>query len=194
MDYRSLKKLVINLPERIDRLESVKTQLKDAEFTIVHGVISDKPLLGIAKAHLNCIEYAKMHDWDKVLIMEDDVVLRPNFETYLNHCLYNAPNDWDILLGGIYNNKGIQNYNDFWDKVGEFRGLHFYIVNKNAYDKILLYPPEKMQHIDAWMNRHGRGLICYVTKKYIATQSSGYSDNVKASVDYSHLINNKKLL
>ena len=194
MDYRSLNKLVINLPSRRDRLENVQTQLKGVDYTIIDGVVAHKPLLGIARAHLNCIEYAKVNNWQEVLIIEDDLILRPNFETYLNHALYNMPNDWEILLGGLYNKKGLIKYNDWWDRVGEFRGLHFYIVNQSAYDKILSYNPDEMQHIDAWMNRHGKRLNCYVLKKFVATQSSGYSDNVRATVDYSHLIGKNQLL
>lgn len=194
MDFQSLPKLVINLPSRRDRLENVKKQLSGYDYTIIDGVIDTKPLLGIARAHLNCIEYAKSNNWREVLIMEDDLVLRPNFETYLNHALYNMPNDWEILLGGVYNKKGLINYNEWWDRIGEFRGLHFYIVNQSAYDKILNYNFAEMQHIDAWMNRHGKGLKSYVTKKYIATQLAGFSDNVRATVDYSHLIGKNQLL
>lgn len=194
MDYRSLNKLVINLPSRKDRLENVNRQLKGHEYTIIEGVIDSKPLLGIARAHLNCIEYAKSMNWQEILIMEDDIVLRPNFEAHLNHCLYNMPANWEVLLGGVYNKKGLLKYNNWWDKIGEFRGLHFYIVNQSAYDKILSYDPKDMQHIDAWMNRHGKRLNCYVTKKFVATQLSGFSDNVKANVDYSHLIGKNQLL
>jgi GR25 family glycosyltransferase involved in LPS biosynthesis len=194
MDYRSLNKLVINLPSRRDRLENVQSQLNGIEYTIIDGVIDSKPLLGIAQAHLNCIKHAKANNWSEVLIMEDDVVLRPNFEDHLNHCLYNLPTDWEVLLGGVYNKKSLIKHNDFWDKIGEFRGLHFYIVNQSAYDKILSYDPSEMQHIDAWINRHGKRLNCYVTKKFVATQKAGYSDNVKATVDYSHLIGKNQLL
>ena len=194
MDFRSLNKLVINLPSRADRRENVLTQLKEIDFEFVDGVIDQNPLIGIAKAHLSCVQKAKDNNWPYVLIMEDDVVIRPNFEKYLNECFYNLPDEWDILLGGIYNCKQYQKYNDFWDKLGEFRALHFYIVNQNAYDKILAYDMNCQQHIDAWMNRHGRNLKCFVTKKFVATQQVGFSDNARAKVDYSHLISKVKLL
>nr|WP_298659796.1 glycosyltransferase family 25 protein [uncultured Flavobacterium sp.] len=194
MDFRSLNKLVINLPSRVDRRENVLTQLNGVDFEFIDGVIDNKPLIGIAKAHLSCVQKAKDNNWPQVLIMEDDLILRPNFEKYLNECLYNCPENWDVLLGGVYNSKQYLNYNDFWDKLGEFRALHFYIVNQKAYDKILAYDFESMQHIDAWMNRHGRNLNCFVTKKFIATQQSGFSNNANATVDYSHLISKVKLL
>lgn len=194
MDYRSLNKLVINLPERKDRLENVKLQLSGQEYSIVEGIKEEKSLNGIAKSHLKCVQIAKDNKWQNVLIMEDDLVLRPKFEEYLNHCLYNVPTEWDVLLGGVYLSKNTQRYNDHWDKIGEFRGLHFYIVNQSAYTKVLSYELGCDQHIDAWMNRHGKRLNCFVTKKYVATQMVGYSDNVKAHVNYEHLISNKKLL
>lgn len=194
MDFRSLNKLVINLPEREDRRINVATQLSGVDYSLVDGIKEQKSLLGIAKSHLKCVQIAKDNNWTEVLIMEDDLVLRPKFESYLNECLYNTPNEWDLLLGGIYNCKNYQSYNNWWDKIGEFRALHFYIVNQSAYDKILSYDHNCDQHIDAWMNRHGRKLNCYVTKKFIATQLVGYSDNVKALTDYSHLISKSRLL
>lgn len=146
---------------------------------------------GIGQAHVNCILIAKQKEWDLVLIMEDDIELRKGAEDYLNLALKAVPNDWDVLLGGIYHGKNFH-YNDYWNKVGEFCGLHFYIVNKSAYDKILLY--DGKHHIDRWMNKGGTKLNCYVTSKFVATQRNGFSDNVSKKVDYSDKLKMYKLL
>ena len=115
--------------------------------------------------------------------MEDDVVFNGKEQTanYIQECLNNVPNEWDILLGGLYYSKKIDPYNEYWNKTGEFCGAHFYIVNSKAYDKILEY--DFTHHIDRWLNMNNR-LNCYVAKKFFATQKEGYSDNVKKKVDY----------
>jgi GR25 family glycosyltransferase involved in LPS biosynthesis len=192
MNVNEIPKLVINLPERTDRLEQVKKELAGIDYQIVQGVINQSPMLGIAQAHVNCSMIAKANEWPRVLIMEDDVVLRNGAFDYLNTALENLPHDWDILLGGLYETKGLTKYNEYWNRVDEFCGLHFYIVNSKFYDKIIAYPGSA--HIDRWMNYRGDKCKVYVTSKLIATQSDGFSDNVKKKVNYEDKIKRFSLL
>lgn len=196
MNFHELNKLVINLPERTDRLSQLKKELvylPCSNLQIVSGIKNPNAWKGIAQAHLNCILIAKQNDWDNVLIMEDDLCLQGKEETYdyLLNCLENLPENWDILLGGVYFSQNLKPFNKFWNSVGEFCGLHFYIVNKKAYDKILEY--DFKQHIDRWMNQKGR-LNCYVTSKFIATQYGGFSDNTNSKVDYKSKLKKYKVL
>lgn len=196
MNFTELNKLVINLPERTERLEAFKKELvylPCSNLQYVAGIKHQEPYLGIAQAHLNCILIAKQNEWPAVLIMEDDVKFQGQSQTYdyVLNCMANLPPDWDVLLGGVYFSTGIKSYNQWWNKVGEFCALHFYIVNAKAYDKILEY--DGSQHIDRWMNLKGR-LNCYVANKFFATQRDGYSDNTKSKTDYGILLKKYKLL
>lgn len=191
MILKDIPKLVINLPARTDRLIHIKNELKDWDFQIVNGVRAEKVIQGIGQAHVNCVLLAKQNDWDQVLIMEDDVELRKGCEEYLNLAFKCTPNDWELLLGGIYHGK-VFKYNDYWNKTGEFCGLHFYIVRKSAYDKVLEY--DGKHHIDRWMNRYGTRLNTYVTSKFVAIQQEGYSDNVNKNVNYADKLSRYKLL
>lgn len=196
MNFTELNKLVINLPERKERLEAFKKELiylPCSNLQVMNGVKHQEPMLGIAQAHINAILLAQQKEWDSVLIMEDDVQFQGKEQTfdYVLNCLDNAPDDWDVLLGGIYFHKKLEKVNEYWSRVGEFCGLHFYIVNSKAYDKIIRY--EGKQHIDRWMNQKG-GLNCYVANKFFATQRNGYSDNTKTKNDYDILLKKYKLL
>ncbi len=197
MDWKELNKCVINLPERPERLAAFKKELvylPCSNLTVMNGVNHSVSLKGIGQAHLNCVLLAKQNEWPYVLIMEDDCVFQGKEQTYdyLLNCLSNLPENWDILLGGLYFSKLLTPVNEFWNQTGEFCGTHFYIVNSNCYDEILKY--DFSQHIDRWMNWQGKGLKCFVTKKFIATQRDGWSDNVKAKVNYSSKLKNFKLL
>lgn len=200
MEFQSLNKLVINLPERTDRLADFKKELiylPCSNLRVVSGIKHTIPYKGIATAHLNCVEIAKQNGWEAVLIMEDDIKFQGKEQTYdhLLNCLSDVPKDWEILLGGVYGNYGrkqIMPVNKYWTKVDEFCGLHFYIVNSNCYDKILAYDEDT--HIDRWMNKGGERLKCYVTSKFIATQKDGLSDNTKAKTDYAPYLAKFKLL
>ncbi len=187
MKLETLTKLVINLPERTDRLKVFKNELKyigSPEFTIIEGVKNKHSHRGIGQAHLNCIQYAKENKLPYILVMEDDVRFQGKEKTlnYINECLENLPSEWDVLLGGVYLAKNKKPYNDYWHSVGEFCGLQFYIVNANAYDKFLSY--DFSIHIDRWVNKGG--LKSFVSSKFFATQYTGISDNTGRRVDYEY--------
>lgn len=191
-----ITKLVINLPERTDRLEVLNEELKyigSPSYRIIEGVRHKIPLKGIGQAHLNCIEYAKQNNLPYVLIMEDDVRFQGKEKTlpYITECLNNLPEKWDVLLGGYYNLHKIKSYNEYWDKIGDFSGLQFYIVHSEAYDKIMEY--DFSDHIDIWLNKKNR-LDCFAPKKLFATQHIGYSDNDKSFVNYDKRLRKFELL
>lgn len=196
MDIDLIPKYIINLPERVDRLRSVDSELKwlfyDESYTLVDGVRLSPARDGIAQSHLNCIKQAKEGLYPYCIIIEDDCIFQAKEHTreYVYNALENVPDDWDILLSGVYDVKGSEKFNDYWFKVREFCGLHFYIVKNTAYDKILSYTPGT--HIDRWMGRSG--LNCYVSKKFFAIQSNGFSDNVGKDVDYSDKLSKFELL
>lgn len=190
-----MNSLVINLPQRVDRYEQFKEEIKWLGLNplVIDGVIDRPALKGIAKAHMNCILTAQERDWDKVLIMEDDIVFQGQAKTipYLNQCLENAPSDWDILLGGLYEKSKTTPYNKFWDSVECFCGLHFYIVNSRCYEKLLTW--DGVNHYDKWISK--QNLRIFVTNKFIAHQRDGYSDNAETVTDYNlHHLNKLRLL
>lgn len=189
MNIQILNKCVINLPSRTDRLESVKKELsylfEDNSFNLIDGVENRVPMLGIAEAHLNCIRLAKNNNWSEVLIIEDDVRFQAKEKTlkFVNEAFNHLPDNWDILLGGLYEADGLTPHNNFWNRTKEFCGAHFYIVNSKCYDEILKY--EGRFHIDRFINLGGNKLNCFVTNKFFAIQYDGFSDNVKMKTDYA---------
>lgn len=184
---------VINLPERKDRLNLFKQELEYTFFSpqLILGVKHNDPMIGIGQAHINCITLAKQRELHCILIMEDDLVFNGKEKTtpYLKMCMENLPEDWDILLGGIYSGKP-KKYNEYWSLVKEFCGLQFYIVNSKAYDKILQY--DFKTHIDRWLGK--QDLKCYVANKFFATQRSGLSNNTGKNEDYSNRLKKYDLL
>ena len=186
---------VINLPQRVDRDDEFKQEVKwiGVNPLVMDGVIDKPALRGIGTAHTNCIRTAQRYGWDKVLIMEDDIVFQGKQKTipYFNECLENVPCDWDVLLGGIYNKSKTFPHSKHWEQVTEFCGLHFYIVNARAYEKLLTW--DGLTHFDKWMSK--QNLRIFVTAKYIAHQKDGYSDNAGTITNYNmeHLTQSKLL-
>jgi GR25 family glycosyltransferase involved in LPS biosynthesis len=187
---------VINLPERTDRLAHFKEQIKylGVSARIVDGIRQNPSHKGIAQTHINCLMIAKQLELDDVLIMEDDIVFQGKEKTkdHYFECMQHAPNDWDILLGGVYMDKGIKKINEWWSEIGDFSGLHFYMVNSKAYDRIIDGYDNTM-HIDRWMGQN-KDLKKYVMNTFIATQMNGLSDNTGKKENYDRLLKKYKLL
>ena len=188
--------IVINLPQRVDRYKEFVEEVKwiQLEPKIMDGIPHREPYKGIGEAHVNCIQYAKAHSHPFIIIMEDDVVFQGKQHTYpyFIECMENSPDDWDVLLGGVYNRGATVDYNNWWEQVSTFCGLHFYIVASKAFDKLITW--DGTQHFDRWMAK--QNLNIFVTKKYIAHQRDGYSDNAKGYTQFNdeHLDKHRLLL
>lgn len=191
---------VINLPERTERLARTEqelhnfysdTNIKDGYY-LIPGVKHRNSYTGIATAHLKAIQMAKDNNWEFVVVCEDDIHFQSKHsKSYAIEAFKQVPEDFDILLAGIYTTTGLVSKNNIWNKTGEFSGTHFYVVHNKAYDKILSF--DKLQHIDRWFGRQ-KDLNCYVTKEFFAIQYDGFSDNAGMEREYYHLLAKFKLL
>ena len=184
----SINKIVINLPERTDRLEKFNQEIKylfDDSIIVQNGVRKEPSWHGIAEAHMNCIRLAKENKWPYVLIMEDDLYIpaKDKARRYVDEAFNKLPEDWDILLGGVYHAKTAVKGNNYWNRIGEFCALHFYIVHERCYDQLLTW--DGSNHYDRWIGR--LGLKCYVPTRFFAIQYDGYSDNVAKVTDYNNI-------
>lgn len=192
MNLNNIPKYLINLPTRTDRLQKALLQINsfydNSRIELKNGIIDTTPLKGIAKAHLNCIMDAKDNNYPYCIIMEDDLLFRSGAKEYSQKAFNDIPSDFDILLGGIYSCSELTPYNDYWNKLAAFNGLHWYLVNAKAYDKILAF--NFNQHIDRWLVATAK-LNCYVTKKLFVIQEDGFSDNVGKVTTYNDTHLNK---
>ena len=68
-----MKTVVINLPERIERLQNMKNQF--GLFIVSNGVKHSMPHTGCALAHIQAIRKALQNGEEYCLIMEDDCIL-----------------------------------------------------------------------------------------------------------------------
>jgi len=198
MNLIDIPKLVINLPDRPDRLESFKEQFKYIDqggdsFEVIPGIRENPPLKGIAEAHKNAIRKAKENHWPQVLILEDDVLFQAQHKTieFVQNALHNLPEKWDILLGGVYEASKVKPYNDYWMTCGQFCSLHFYIVNSHFYDHILTH--NQNVHIDRWIN-HNNNFNIFIPTKFFAIQKPGKSDNTGRVENYEAKLMKFKLL
>lgn len=197
LNLNTIPVVLINLPHRTERLIQSHKQLNDfygeRKIYKMDGVTHSTPKIGIATAHMNCIRLAKEKKWKYVCIAEDDLFFTSErSREYANKCFENVPEDFDILLGGVYGSPNFTDYNSYWDRVTNFCGLQYYIVSQKAYDKILKF--DFTGNIDLWLGKNNHNLNCYVSRLYFALQVDGYSDNALKQTDYLQMIPVNKIL
>lgn len=124
--------VVLSLENYPDRLIYMESELKKYNIAATFHINKPHkyPVTGCFGSHINAIKYAKEHDLEKILILEDDIIIRDNFD-----CLNDLPNDWDMIyLGGILTKQ--TELKEKWVR-GTIWCNHAYIVKKNMYDVIL---------------------------------------------------------
>lgn len=177
-------KIIINIPKRTERLKKALDTLQnffgENYFIVSEGVVMENTTHAVREAHKNAVRLAKNNNQKSALIFEDDVLMRDGALPYYNELIENLPDDYDIVLFGIYSGQIYETENLFFDKVNKFSGLQMYLVNERAYDKILSYTGG--QPIDHWL---GLNLNCYISKKHFSYQSDGWSDNAKTFTNYN---------
>lgn len=182
-------KILINLPKRTERRAESEKNIKtffnndNERIYLSYGVELENTTHGVREAHKNAIRVAIANEEKSALIFEDDILFRDGALSYFNELMENLPDDYDVILFGIYSGQIFKTENLYFDKVNKFSGLQMYLVNEKAYEKILNYSGG--QPIDHWI---GLNLNCYISKKHFSYQKDGYSDNAKTVTKYNETV------
>jgi glycosyl transferase family 25 len=148
--------LVINLPERTDRLHAMNAEFKAAgwdDFRVVPGIKFDDAAgfkstawRGCFHAHFACLKIAHAENLDSVLIFEDDIVLTrafPNLMPSIIGAVRELP--WDYLYFGHEETGDIPRASRTAERVTfekptkEFVGGHFYAVRKRILPRLIAH-------------------------------------------------------
>lgn len=186
LNIYEIPKVIITLPSRTNRLNRLAHELRLIElfdkFILSEGIIDQKPSRGIAMAHIKAIKTG-LEFSDNVLVMEDDVFFPGRKKTmeYIVKCFENLPSNWELLLGGVYYHNRMTNVNEYWSSIDIFSGMHFYVINKKAFQKIEQF--NCSDHIDRAIS--SIGLNCFVSNKFFAMQTDGFSDNLMQQTNHN---------
>lgn len=136
----------------------------------------------ISAAHRQIVEYAKIAEFDSVIIAEDDFIgTHPNSFRFF---LENEPQRYDLYLSMVFMGDLDEN-----NMVKSFTGMTLYKVHSRFYDKFLSVDPN--EHIDGALSEAGGAF--YVCNPMCFTQRDGISGNTGKWESYENLLKNKVL-
>jgi FkbM family methyltransferase len=129
--------VVICLEERPERTDYVSKHLTSCGIPhtlLINNIHPTNTKVGCFRSHMKAIKYAKDKNLASVLILEDDVVIRPNIVELKT---LQQPDGWDVLyLGGILTKYDGSDPQNKWVR-GTYWCNHAYIVKNSMYDRII---------------------------------------------------------
>ncbi len=181
------KALIINLPHRADRLAHLETQLPKlkCEYGLVVAIADGSGTC--FQSQRKCVEIAKKEGWEKVLILEDDVVFEENVQEVTDKSLSQLEGvEWDMMFLGANLQAPALKYSENLHKMSGAYAAHAYFVHQRFYDTILNLP------FDREMDVHYRGLMpdnnVFLCNPMVAYQIPSFSDLQGMVRDYNHEI------
>lgn len=148
---------VINLPERVDRLQAMEKELEKVRMPFKPGKVELFKAIrpdsagqfksigyrGCFLSHLTILKKAKDLQLNNVLVMEDDLAFSEHFQKYEDSLIEQLQQtDWDIVQFGYFPEQIAVNPKDskfatYQKFTGEVIGSHFYAVNGKALDRFI---------------------------------------------------------
>lgn len=147
---------IINLDKRVDRrakMDDIALRLgvkfnyfpaydiTNIKLNAISSKMVRRGAIGCTMSHLGVLKLAKAMGYERVIIMEDDILLNDKEEFWL-------PKNWeqlDILLLG-WGEREFKNLDSFI--VNDFIGTHAYLANKSGYDKLIKICEKFEDHLD----------------------------------------------
>jgi glycosyl transferase family 25 len=184
----------LNLERRKDRNNECINELNK------HGIIAERfdaidakkenlqPWMGCLLSNLEIIKDAKSKGFKNILILEDDVIFRDDFESKFKEYISQIPENWDMLyLSGNHNEHGGYGV----DKISEniikcylTYSTHSFAINSTLYDTVIDYlSKNKIKPVDVLYTELQRSCNAYSIFPGITTQRMGFSDIENKIVD-----------
>lgn len=199
---------IINLDRRVDRWSLVSVQLERAG---IKDVVERLPaiehrygMVGCSLSHLECVKRAKERGWKSVLIFEDDIVFKENFEAVHPRVIdqLDQRKNWSIFHFGAMLMNMCTLVDENLIKMGYNWAAHALVIRENAYDHIInnykwdysetdsSKPWGGHYPFDGFINKemYDAGFEIYSAYPVLITQRPDHSDTWGYHRDYKDLI------
>ena len=200
VDINNIRKVVINLKRRPDRLENFILEMEYIGWDYeIFEAIDKGGYDGCALSHQKIIEDFLTTDDEYIMILEDDCFFMPYAKTQLEKSLNELNNiEWDFLHLGPSINCPVNNFSENLLNLSELpeqephhRGIYntvCYITNRKFAEKILEWSVNNQKAIDQFFYEDIYSkLKCYSTSTPVVTQKNGFSD-INNTHDNNHYL------
>jgi GR25 family glycosyltransferase involved in LPS biosynthesis len=133
----------------------------------------------------SCIAIAQMYEEPYFLYLEDDAMLFPKLNEYVELNIKRLPNDWDIFSPGSFCATGHMPVNKYISRPNSNHlwGAHFIIFRETAYNKVLRHVGTGPLFGSDVLLGGIPDLNIYLQRNMFFRQHSGFSDTTKTYRD-----------
>lgn len=170
-----------HIPDRLPLLIEEINRQQITNYTLWDSVYLPSVKASINEAHRQIVRYARLAEFDSVIIAEDDFIgTHPNSFKYF---LSKIPKKYDLFLSMIYMGDIDEN-----NKVKSFTGMTLFSCHSSFYDTFLSVDPE--EHIDRALAGLGDYHVC---NPFAFIQRNGRSSNTGQNEVYDTLLQGREL-
>lgn len=188
-----MKKYVINLKRRDDRLKSLNLPFHYEVFEATDGKEKFSQF-GKMQGHIGCLDshrrlfsFAKENNIDTLMVMEDDIEVDKNFNEKLDNIMSQLPEDWDLLYLGGWNVGEKNSYSVLLDVAEKVYTTHSFIVKNKFFDIIIETLNSRDWKVDVLLSEALPKGKCFISNPTIAWQREGFSDIENKITNNIHL-------
>lgn len=177
---------------RVERVSAIDGSLLDTS-SIKMEVLKDAYIpgnVGCVLSHVKVIKDAKLNNYSRVLILEDDVAFEENFTERFTNEIMHLPEDWDMLYlsGNNLNQDKLRKVNQYFYKTEFTYTTHCYAINSKLYDIIIEGAAKLELPIDEFYRNYVQQKYnCYIIRPHLSYQRAGYSDIMKGNRNYTNI-------
>ncbi len=187
------KILVINLKHRQDRLKQVVEELGKyaIPFQLIEAIPNETGALGLLQTMRLIFQKAINEDTKELLLFEDDVLFLNDPNVFMDECLKQLPDDYDLLfLGGNPTQQFTGFYSPNLLPVSRMFSTHAVLYSRKAMERFLelgeLIPLDV--RIMVPIQQQGKSFCTY---PLLCTQRAGHSDIENRDVDWDFAISKR---
>jgi glycosyl transferase family 25 len=185
------EKVCINLDRRPARWQQAQAQfdlheLKSVRrFPALDGVTLEVPsgwngspgAYGCLQSHVAVVREAQRNKVPRIWILEDDVVLEPDFNDKFSRYVEQVPPDWDMLLfGGLHLFVRPEKISDNVSKLSHSYSTFAYALKQTVYDSFIELNSHSLEPVDTNNAILQKRFNCYCFTPPLAWVDENYSD------------------
>ena len=156
-------KVCINLDRRPERWVQARSQfalhdlksvrrfsaLDGATLKVPKGWESSPGAYGCLQSHLEVVREARQNKLSQILILEDDVVLDPDFKNKFSRYVRQLPSDWDMLFfGGLHLFVHPERISDNIVRLAHSYSTFAYVLKQSVYDSFIEINSRSLKPVD----------------------------------------------
>lgn len=185
---------LINLKHRRDRLFNSIEQLHKYKipYDVWEATYEQNGMEGIYLTLTSILKHSLENKYDNILLLEDDFKLLVDPNDYIETCLLQLPEDYDMFYLGanIPTPRDAQYYSQNLIRVTRALALHAVAISAEGMKKILRLPKILPIDLNICTRIHPLGKT-FISNPLIATQYEGFSDVMKFPINYKSYIDDR---